>query len=118
MLWLIDPNRDEPLYAQLVAQVHIALSKGQLEPGDRLPPARELAESLDINVHTVLNAYQTLRDSGVIELRRGRGAVIAAKVPHTQASVRIALHKFANAAREAGLSIDAATTLLRAEMAQ
>jgi len=118
MLWRINPKSDEPLYAQLVAQVHIALSNEQLAPGDRLPPARELAESLDINVHTVLNAYQNLRDSGLIELRRGRGAVVAASVPHTQPKVRNALTRFAIAAREAGLSIDAATTLLKAEMSQ
>jgi len=118
MLWRINPNSDEPLYAQLVAQVHIALADGDLGSGDRLPPARELAESLDINVHTVLNAYQSLRDSGVIELRRGRGAVVAATVPHTQPKVRNALTKFAQAAREAGLSIEAATTLLKAEMSQ
>jgi len=116
MLWRIDLTSVEPLYAQIVRQVHVALANGQLAPGDRLPPARELAESLDVNFHTVLSAYQNLRDDGTIELRRGRGAVVAADVPHAQAAVRSALRSFARAAETAGLSVDAATTLLREEM--
>ena len=47
-------------------------------PGDRLPSAREVAEALDINLHTVLRAYQQLRDESLIDLRRGRGAMVSA----------------------------------------
>ena len=118
MIFRIDPTRDEPLYAQLVAQVHVALAKGDLQPGARLPAARELAETLDLNMHTVLHAYQQLRDEGVLELRRGRGATIAATAPHALTEVQTALAFFANAARNVGLSIEAATILLREEMAQ
>ena len=49
-------------------------------PGHRgdLSPRYRLAAALDINVHTVLRAYQQLRDEGLIDLRRGRGAVVTA----------------------------------------
>jgi GntR family transcriptional regulator len=78
MLFRVDPGSPEPLFAQLAAAVRAELVRGALAPGDRLPAARELAGSLEINLHTVLRAYQELRDEGLVELRRGRGAVIRA----------------------------------------
>ncbi|MCL1800349.1 MAG: GntR family transcriptional regulator [Promicromonosporaceae bacterium] len=116
MIFRIDPTRDEPLYAQLVAQVHVAVARGEVGAGYRLPSARELATTLDLNMHTVLHAYQVLRDEGVIELRRGRGAIVAANAPRDLAHVQTALAGFIRAARDVGLSVEAATMLLQAEM--
>ncbi|AEG43859.1 GntR family transcriptional regulator [Isoptericola variabilis] len=116
MLWRIDPASDEPLYAQLVAQAHLAAARGELAPGDRLPAARELAESLELNVHTVLKAYQQLRDEGLIELRRGRGAVVTAAAARDLSPVEAALAAFVTAAREARLSPEATTTLVKEAM--
>lgn len=76
MLVRIDTTSGEGLAAQIAAQVRRALVEGRLTPGDRLPPARELAEGLEVNMHTVLRAYAQLRDEGLIELRRGRGAQV------------------------------------------
>jgi GntR family transcriptional regulator len=76
MLIRIDPGSGVAIYDQIAASVRGDASRGSLRPGDRLPAARELAEALDVNVHTVLRAYQQLRDDGLVDLRRGRGAVI------------------------------------------
>ncbi|MEP6480981.1 MAG: GntR family transcriptional regulator [Rhodoglobus sp.] len=73
----IDAASSVPLFEQLVTAIREQVMGGELEAGDRLPAGRELAASLDINVHTVLRAYQVLRDEGFIGLRRGRGAVVA-----------------------------------------
>ncbi len=78
MLWQIDQRDPQPLYEQIANVVRRAVDERTLRPGDRLPTGKDLAGSLDVNLHTVLRAYQTLRDEGLIELRRGRGAVVIA----------------------------------------
>ncbi|WP_164233361.1 GntR family transcriptional regulator [Microbacterium hydrocarbonoxydans] len=78
MLIRVDVDSPRPLYDQVAASVRADILLGELSPGDRLPAAREVAEALDINQHTVLHAYQRLRDEGLVDLRRGRGAVISA----------------------------------------
>ena len=82
MLWQVDPRDPRPLYEQIAGTVRRAVGEGTLSSGDRLPAAKELAASLDVNLHTVLRAYQMLRDEGLIELRRGRGAIVVASDLH------------------------------------
>lgn len=77
MLISIDPGSPVPLFEQLVAGLRSQVISGAVSAGERLPAARELGASLDVNVHTVLRAYQVLRDEGFIHLRPGRGAVVA-----------------------------------------
>ncbi len=76
MLFQIDPTKDTPLFEQIAGQIRRSVSETKLKAGDRLPPARELADSLDVNMHTVLRAYDTLRAEGLLEVRRGRGVVV------------------------------------------
>lgn len=78
MLIRVDPSSTVLLFEQLAESVRAQIVTRKLAAGDRLPAARELAESLEVNVHTVLRAYQQLRDEGLIDLRRGRGAVVTA----------------------------------------
>lgn len=79
MYLFLDPGSTTPLFEQLVAGIRAQVIDGTLAPGERLPAARDLGDSLDVNVHTVLRAYQVLRDEGFVDLRRGRGAVVAAR---------------------------------------
>ncbi|WP_016909600.1 GntR family transcriptional regulator [Streptomyces xiaopingdaonensis] len=76
MLLEVDPAEPLPLYEQVAAGIRAAVREGSLHPGDRLPPAAELAEALDVNRHTVLKAFHLLREEGVLEFRRGRGVTV------------------------------------------
>ncbi len=111
MLIRVDAGSAVPLSEQVATAVRRALADGALHPGDRLPAAREVARLLEVNVHTVLRGYQQLRDEGLIDLRRGRGAVVTA-VP-AQARLREAALQLVEAAREAGFSESRAVALLR-----
>jgi GntR family transcriptional regulator len=76
MLLRIDTSGDLPLYRQISAALRRAVRHGDVGVGERLPAARDMAKSLGVNMHTVLRAYRELADDGLIELRRGRGAVV------------------------------------------
>ncbi|WP_137988364.1 GntR family transcriptional regulator [Streptomyces vilmorinianum] len=117
MLFRVDPASAVPLGDQIAACVRGALADGSAAPGERLPAARELADSLGVNVHTVLRGYQRLREEGLIELRRGRGAVIvpAAAVPDRARLVERVREVVAEA-RELGMTEDEVLTLVRTSL--
>lgn len=66
----------KPIYTQLVEQIIAGIAKGKLQPGERLPSVRNMAEDIGINMHTVNKAYQELRDREFILIHRQRGVVI------------------------------------------
>ena len=105
MFWRIDTTSEQTLADQLAAQVRRAVTTGQVEPGERLPSARELAAMLDINLHTVLRAYQALRDEGVLELRRGRGATIAANAAVSSAHLHARARDLVAEGRRTGVDL-------------
>lgn len=113
MLFRIDPTGTEPIFAQLAGQVRSAVAAGTVRPGERLPAARDLAASLDVNVHTVLRAYQDLRDEGLLELRRGRGAVVSARTAPDYAPLHSAIADVVRVSRQLGVTPETTTTLLK-----
>lgn len=108
----IDPESDAPLFAQIAASVRADAAAGRLRAGDRLPAARDIASALGVNVHTVLHAYQGLRDEGLVELRRGRGAVVTGQAEALQ-SLHHDIQDLVARARAAGLPSDALAALVR-----
>jgi GntR family transcriptional regulator len=73
-----NPSSGVPIYLQLMERVKHAVETGALRPGEQLPGIRPLAEELVINPNTVAKAYRELEHEGVIELRHGAGAFVAA----------------------------------------
>jgi len=72
-------DRQDPtdLYEQVAGEIRRAIAEGDAKPGERLPPARDLAAVLGVNTNTVLRALRVLRDEGLLEFRRGRGISVA-----------------------------------------
>jgi GntR family transcriptional regulator len=76
----VNVDRSDPtgLHEQVAAEIRRAIADGEAKPGERLPPARDLAAVLGVNTNTVLRALRQLRDEGLLEFRRGRGITVAA----------------------------------------
>ncbi|MCP9205703.1 GntR family transcriptional regulator [Streptomyces sp. NEAU-Y11] len=117
MLFRVDPGSPVPLGDQIAASVRGALADGSVGPGERLPAARALADSLGVNVHTVLRGYQRLRDEGLIELRRGRGAVVSADHSPARARLLDGVQGLVVEARSLGLSDEEVLSLVRVRLA-
>lgn len=81
MLIRVETDSGTPLHAQIAGQMRRAIASGDPAPGQKLPAARTLAEGLGVNVHTLLRAFQSLRDEGLLEVRRGRGTIVTGAAP-------------------------------------
>jgi GntR family transcriptional regulator len=73
----IDRTDPTDLYEQVAGELRRAIATGEAKPGERLPPAKDLAAILGVNTNTVLRALRALRDEGLLEFRRGRGISVA-----------------------------------------
>jgi len=75
-------NAAAPAYRQIVDAIRTTLVSGELQPGDQLPPVRQLAVDLGVHFNTVAEAYRILAEEGWLDLKRRRGAlVIPRKAP-------------------------------------
>ena len=99
-------NKADPtdLYEQVAAEIRRAIADGEAEPGDRLPPARDMAAVLGVNSNTVFRALRLLRDEGLLEFRRGRGVSVVGS-PERGAVVRKA-KELVEFARRQGYRVD------------
>jgi GntR family transcriptional regulator len=75
----VDAQRPELLYEQVAGEIRRAIAEGEAGPGERLPPAKDLAAVLGVNTNTVLRALRELRDDGLLEFRRGRGVTVTGR---------------------------------------
>jgi DNA-binding transcriptional regulator YhcF (GntR family) len=71
------PDDPTPPYEQLRRQLAEFIAAGQLRPGDRLPPLRQLAGDLGVAVGTVARTYRELEHQGLLTSRRGGGTRVA-----------------------------------------
>ncbi|MDI3417849.1 GntR family transcriptional regulator [Streptomyces luteolus] len=112
----IDRRSGVATYVQLVQQTKQALRLGLLEPGDKLPTAREVVEATAINPNTVLKAYRELEREGLVEARRGLGTFVTKSLGSAPADSPLhgELSRWAERARAAGLERDDVAALFTA----
>ena len=69
---LLRPVRDRNTFEETVERLASAIRLGIVEPGERLPPERELAQQLNVSRMTLREAIKALAQAGYVESRRGR----------------------------------------------
>ncbi len=84
----VDRSHSVALHEQVAAEIRRAIADGEIGPGERIPPARDLAAIIGVNSNTVFRALRVLRDEGLLEFRRGRGVTVAGTPERTAVLVR------------------------------
>jgi GntR family transcriptional regulator/MocR family aminotransferase len=77
----IDSGADTPVFLQIARGISEAVRRGRLQPGDRLPGSRSLADELEVHRNTVIAAYDELAAEGWIETARGKGTFVSRSMP-------------------------------------
>jgi GntR family transcriptional regulator len=85
---VIEVNAPEPVYEQIVRQIHAGVKSGALQPGAPLPTVRQLATDLELNRNTVARAYKLLEDHGVILTAGRKGTFVRQDATHELAKVK------------------------------
>jgi GntR family transcriptional regulator len=79
MLITINPDDQRPIYQQIVDAIKAIIARGELTEGAALPPVRQVAADLGVNLNTVATAYRELQDEGLVSVRHGSGAVVTSR---------------------------------------
>jgi len=79
MFITVDTDDRRPIYQQVVDEIKGLIAKGELAEGSALPPVRQVAGDLGVNLNTVAAAYKELAREGLITVRHGSGAVVTSR---------------------------------------
>lgn len=79
MFLTIHTDDDRPIYQQVMDGIKELIARGELAQGTALPPVRQLAGDLGVNLNTIATAYRELQKDGLITVRHGSGSVVASR---------------------------------------
>jgi GntR family transcriptional regulator len=118
----IDRRGGVAAYQQIVQQTEQALRLGLLQPGDKLPTAKEVVAATAINPNTVLKAYRELERSGLVRPRPGLGTFVLRTLGTPGAAgdeaLRTELEAWVDRARQAGLEREDVAALVASVVEQ
>jgi DNA-binding transcriptional regulator YhcF (GntR family) len=69
------------IYQQVADGIRERIARGELAAGTALPPVRQLAADLGVNLNTIATAYRELQKDGLIVVKHGSGSVVAERRP-------------------------------------
>jgi len=119
----VEPERRSSTSEELVTQLREMIHRGELRPGDRLPPERDLAKLLGVSRPTLRAAIRSLAAVGVLQSKQGAGTfVVESDGPPALDSAPLrmmaSLHGFTTSEMfEARRSLEMAIAALAAERA-
>ena len=73
---IISNSSNRPIYEQITTQIKELILTGELQPGQKLPSIRALANGLRISAITTKRAYTDLESQGFIETVQGKGSFV------------------------------------------
>lgn len=79
MYIVVDERDRRPIYQQVADEIKALIACGELREGAALPPVRQVAADLGVNLNTVATAYRELQREGLISVKHGAGAVVASR---------------------------------------
>lgn len=79
MFLTITTNDARPIYQQVADGIKELIARGKLPEGTALPPVRQLAADLGVNLNTIATAYRELQKEGLLTVKHGSGSVVASR---------------------------------------
>ncbi|MGC2484734.1 MAG: GntR family transcriptional regulator [Acidimicrobiales bacterium] len=112
----VNKNPSIALYDQVAAEIRRSIADGEIEPGERMPPAIDLADVLGVNKNTVIRALHILRDEGLLDFTRGRGIRVVGTPERGAVIARI--NELLEFARRQGYQYDEVVAIIQAQAAR
>ncbi len=69
-------NQNQPIYMQIMDKIRAAIVSGELQPGQKMAPVRELAEDFGVNPNTMQRALSELEREGLLNTERTSGRFV------------------------------------------
>jgi GntR family transcriptional regulator len=76
MYLTIDLESKASIYEQVSNGIKERIARGELKEGAMLPPVRQLAGDLGVNLNTIATAYRQLQSEGLVTVKHGSGVVV------------------------------------------
>ncbi len=114
----IDERDRRPLYQQIVDEIKALIAGGELPEGTSLPPVRQVAADLGVNLNTIAYAYRQLQKQGLVKIRHGAGAVVTSRLlkESTEEQLRSQLGTALTQLALAGLKLSEVRVMVETEL--
>lgn len=114
----IDERDRRPIYQQVVDEIKALIATGELPEGTSLPPVRQIAADLGVNLNTIAFAYRRLQKDGLVKIKHGAGAIVTSRLLNetTEEQLRSQLATALTHLALAGLKLSEIRALVNGEL--